>query len=321
LLRDSALKLNFVVSKVELRSGEVSFDQLPAVVQRIMAGISTPNARTNGLETLLNEWSAQNASKAKQQIFKDLQQLGIYPDMRLKLVEYQTHYNCSTGIEYEQCLQALKWFEGKETKSKTFKSVPEFIRNFVALIRSLGYSGLVVLLDEAEAIVSLSRIGRRDLANENVRQIIDNDQDTQNFYLVFASTPTFLSGEDERSAQSYPALWRRISDPLQELKSNSLEKVIIELPELTEEQFVKLASRIKHVYEFALRKTLSTVTETDLGLLAHYVQTRTDKRVGTMVRSTVAVLDEAAPGNSDFMARLEMIVEKVMQQEARDRAS
>ncbi|MCD6099610.1 MAG: DUF2791 family P-loop domain-containing protein [Candidatus Marinimicrobia bacterium] len=320
LLRDLALKHNFVVSKVELHSREVPFDQLPIVIQRIMANIATPKERKNGLEALLNDWSVRNKSKSEQEIFNLLKDIGIYPDMRMKLVEYQRHYNCATGPEYQQCLQVLKWFEGKETKSKTFKDIREYLHNFVLFVRSLGYSGFVVMLDEAEAITSLSRINRRDLANENIRQIIDNDQDTQGFYFVFASTPTFLSGEDERGAQSYPALWRRISDPLQEFQTYSLHKVIVDLPKLTEAEFFKLAQKIKAVYEVAFGQNLTTVNENHLQSLAHYVWTRTDQRVGTMVRSTVAILDEATAPDFDFLARFEFIVEKAMEQEAVDRA-
>ena len=320
LLRDLALKHNFVVSKVELHSREVPFDQLLLVIQRIMANITMGTERKNGLEALLNEWSVRNATRSKQEIFKSLQEIGIFPDMRLKLVEYQSHYNCSTGPEYQQCLQVLKWFEGKETKSKTFKDVREYFHNFVLFVRSLGYSGFVVMLDEAEAITSLTRIGRRELANENIRQIIDNDQDTQSFYFIFASTPTFLSGDDERGAQSYPALWRRISDPLQGLRTDSLHKVIVDLPKLTEEEFVKLAHKTKAVYEVAAGRNLTMVNKNHLRSLAHYVQTRTDQRVGTMVRSTVAILDEATSPEFDFLARFELIVEKAMEQEAMDKA-
>jgi len=320
LLRDLALKHNFVVSKVELHSREVPFDQLPIVIQRIMANIATPKERKNGLEALLNDWSIRNKSKSNQEIFESLKDIGIYPDMRMKLVEYQRHYNSVTGPEYQQCLQVLKWFKGEETKSKTFKDVREYLHNLVLFVRSLGYSGFVVMLDEAEAITSLSRISRRDLANENIRQIIDNDQDTQGFYFVFASTPTFLSGEDERGAQSYPALWRRISDPLQGLRQDSLHKVIMDLPKLTKEEFFKLSKNIKAIYEVAIGQNLTMVNDKHLQSLAHYVQTRTDQRVGTMVRSTVAILDEATSPDFDFLGRFELIVEKAMELEAVDRA-
>lgn len=320
LVRNLALEQNFVVSKVELHSREVPFDQLPTVIQRIMANISTLKERENGLEALLDDWSVRNKSKNEQELFKSLKDIGIYPDMRMKLVQYQRHYNREVGPEYQQCLQVLKWFEGKETKSRTFKDVREYLHSFVLLVSSLGYSGFVVMLDEAEAITSLSRISRRDLANENIRQIIDNDQDTQCFFFVFASTPTFLSGEDERGAQSYSALWRRIRDALPEFRQDSRQKVIVDLPRLTEEEFLKLARKIKAIYEVAKSQSLTMVNDNHLRGLAHYVRARSDQRVGTMVRSTVAILDEATSAEFDFVRRFELIVEQVKEQEARDKA-
>jgi len=177
-----------------------------------------------------------------------------------------------------------------------------------------------VMLDEAEAITSLSRISRRDLANENIRQIIDNDSNTEGFYFIFASTPTFLSGEDERGAQSYPALWRRISDPLPNFRIDSPEKVIVELPKLTAEEFFQISQKIKKIYEKSIRKEFKNVTDNDLRALAEYVRRRTDQRVGTMVRSTVAILDEAKSPNFDFSTSFEFLVEKAMEKESEERA-
>ncbi len=319
LLRNLAFKHNFVVSKVELHSTRVPFDKLSIVIKHIMKNISTPKEQENGLEALLDDWSVRNKSKNKREIFDLLKDVGIYPDMRMKLEEYQRYFNRVTGLEYEQCLQVLKWFKGEETRSRTFTDVREYLHSFVLFIRSLGYSGFVVMLDEAEAITSLSRMGKRDLANENIRQIIDNDQNIQGFYLIFASTPTFLSGEDERGAQSYRALWRRISDPLPGLQQDSLHKVIVELPKLTEEEFFRLAQKIKEVYEVAKEQKLTMVNDNHLRSLAHYIQNRSDQRVGTMVRSTVAILEGATSSDFDFLAEFELIVEKVKEQEAKDR--
>lgn len=320
LLKNLALKENFVVSKSVLHSKDLPFDQLMLVVQSIMGKISTPEGKINGLEYLLNTWSDQTQSKSEQEIYRILSEIGIYPDMRMKLVEYRRHFCSPGGPKYGECLQVLKWFEGKETKTKTFKDVREYISNFVLFVRYLGFSGFVVMLDEAEAITSLSRITRRDLANENIRQIIDNDQGTKGFYFILASTPTFLSGEDDRGAQSYQALWRRISDPLQGFVQNSPNKVIVDLPKLTEEEFFSVSKKIKSVFEVAIGKEIETVSDNHLRLLANYVQTRTDQRIGTMVRSTVAIFDAAILDGFDFKRKFEVLVEKSINQEAIDRA-
>ncbi len=320
LIRDVALTHNFVVSKVELKSGEVSFDQLPLVIQRIIDNLVTSHVKENGLEALLNEWSQRTSEETENALFKALENEGIDGDMRLKLVEYRRCRNALGGPQYEKCLQIMRWFEGRETRTRTWTNVPRFLKSIIKFVRHIGYSGLVVLLDEAEAITSLSRITRVDLANENVRQVIDNDQATKYFYLVFASTPSFLSGEHEHGAQSYPALWRRIRHQLPDLETKSLKQVIVELPELSEAQLAEVAIKIKTIYEKARGKAIRAVTENNLKVLAKYVMTQQDRSIGTLVRSAVQVLDEAVEGGFDFMARFELIVGRVMEQEAIDRA-
>jgi hypothetical protein len=320
LLRDLALRHNFVVSKVELKSGEVSFDQLPLVIQRMMDNLVTPNVRENGLEVLLNEWSRCAPQETESALFSALENQGIDGDMRLKLVEYRRYRNAFDGPQYERCLQVVRWFQGRETRSRMWTNVPRFLKSFVKFVRHIGYSGLVVLLDEAEAITSLSRVARVDLANENVRQVIDNDQATKYFYLVFASTPSFLSGEHEHGAQSYPALWRRIRHQLPDLETKSLKKVIVELPELSEPQLAEVGIKIKAIYQKACGKMIRAVTENNLKVLANYVMTQQDRSIGTLVRGTVQILDDAVEGGFDFMSKFELIVGRVMKQEAIDRA-
>jgi len=320
LLRDNALKHNFAVSKVELISGEVSFDQLPLVIQRIMDNLVTLNSTNDGLEGLLNEWSQSTLNETENALFGALENQGIDGDMRLKLIEYRRYRNASDGPQYERCLQVVRWFQGRETKTKTWTNVPRFLKSLITFIRYIGYSGLIILLDEAEAITSLSRISRVDLANENIRQIIDNDLGTRFFYLVFASTPSFLSGEHEHGAQSYPALWRRIRNQLPDIETKSLRNIIVELPELNEAQLAEVASKIKSIYQVTHGKSIRLVTEKHLKILASYVMTHQDRSIGTMVRSTVQILDQAVEHGFNFMSRFELIVERVAEQEAIDRA-
>ncbi len=321
LLRDIALSNNFVVSKVELKSGEVSFDQLTLVIQRIMDNLVTTQSTLNGLEGLLNVWSQNTARESENNLFSTLETLGIDGDMRAKIIQYRRYRNAPEGPQFEKCLQALRWFQGRETKTQTWTNVPRFLKSFINFVRYAGYSGLIILLDEAEAITSLSRISKVDVANENVRQIIDNDQGTKYFYLVFASTPSFLGGEHEHGAQSYPALWRRIRDQLPDLVSKSYKNVIIELPELSEAQLADVAIKLKALYQISHGKSIRAVTESNLKTLANYVMTHQDRSIGTLVRSAVYILDNAIEGGFNFMSRFELIVERAVEQEAIDRAN
>ena len=322
LLTNLALRQDFVVSKVTLHSKDAPFDKLDVVIRRIMGSIITPSRPASGLEHLLNKWSATQVGKSSNAMYEELDPLPLFPDFRMKLVEYAKARNDQRGIRYEACQRALKWFRGEETPSKQFKSAKEYLAAFIAFVRHLGYSGFIIMLDEAEAITSLSRITNRDLANENIRQIIDNDTDTEGFYFVFASTPTFLSGEGIHGAQEYDALWRRISPALGYLELGSLDSVIIDLPALTDDQLQQLALRIKELYQVAYDHSLPQVEDSHIAALVGYVERRASQRnIRALVRSTVALLDEARRDASlDPVTRYETLVETILKEEEHARA-
>jgi len=325
MLAQLALRRNFVVSIVSLDREKAPFNKLEKVIPLIMHGIMTPSARQSGLGRILQEWATRVKDVDGNRILREIDENEnlqlLFPDFRLKLVEYACACNEPGGPFFEKCLKVEKWFRGEESKSKTFKSVPDYLAAFVQFVRHLGYSGFVVMLDEAESITLLSRITNRDQANENLRQIIDN-QNLDGFYFVFASTPSFLGGEDDRGAKTYPALWRRISDPLgQQVRQRALDKIIVELPPLSVEEFGQLARRIKTIYEIAIEQEMPRVTDAHLQRLAEYVKVRTDKSVRTLVRSTVMLLDEAKNDEGlDILRNYELIVERVLEDEERKRA-
>lgn len=319
MLAQLALDKNFVVSIVTLDREKAPFNKLERVIPLIMHEIMTPTARHNGLGRILQEWAEKvrgaDSNTVLRQIDEDEDLQLLFPDFRLKLLEYARAHNRPGGPSFEECLRIEKWFRGEETKSKTFKSVPVYLAAFVQFIRHLGYSGFVVMLDEAESITLLSRIANRDQANENLRQIIDN-QDLEGFYFVFASTPSFLGGEDDRGAKTYPALWRRISDPLGQIGQRSLDKIIVELPALNTEEFSRLARRIKTIYEIAHERDMSQVSDEHLHRLAEYVERRTDRSVRTLVRSTVMLLDASRRAEDlDILSNYELVVERVIEEE------
>lgn len=325
MLAKLALSQNFVVSIVSLDRESAPFNKLEKVIPLIMDKIMIPTAYQGGLECLLQDWAKKvrglDSNKILSSISENEDLQLLFPDFRLKLADYARAYNTPDGPLYESCLRIEKWFRGEESPAKTFRSIPAYLAAFVQFIKYLGYSGFIVMLDEAESITLLSRITHRDQANENLRQIIDS-QDLGGFYFIFASTPSFLSGEDDRGAQTYPALWRRIADPLgQRAHQQALEKIIVELPQLDEMQLEQLASLIKQIYEIGCEGLINKVTEDHLRLLSKYVVDRTDKSVRTLVRSTVMLLDEAARDDQiDILSNYEMIVENILEDEERKRA-
>lgn len=314
LVRLLAFERNFVVSRVGLNQRDVPFDKLEVVIQQIIANIATYETRVNGFENLLREWAKRQARKSEQDIYRSLDAVSM-PDLRMNLVEYARAHNADpvriTGL--------LKWFRGEETKSKTFTSVQQYLHALTQFFRDTGYSGFVIMLDEAEAISSLTRGKRGEIANENIRQIIDNTSGTEGFYFVFASTPTFFEPPpggmvrpgDPVSIYSYPALRRRVEHLIGVTDPLSPHSVIVELPELGEEDLLCLAGKIRDLAILADGEPASPLTDADLAVLVRYVK---GSEVATLVRSAVAICDRARQAGFSFRNEFEMIVGREQEQ-------
>jgi len=330
LIRQIALRLNFVVSKVDLDSRSVPFDKFELVYQQMMRKLATDKSR-DGLEKILQSWAPTNLNKSENEIFLSLQEIPInYPDLRIALVQYAINYNNNS---YFRCIELIGWFYGDKINA-TFRreyhinnsigptNVSDILHDLISFFRYLGYSGFVVMLDESEAITSLSRISKRDLANENIRRIIDNDRRTKGFYFIFASTPSFLSGDYEKGAQTYDALWRRIRPPFPGFKTASLDSVIIELPELTEEELCDLGLKLKEIFEITEGKPIPQIGQIHMQALANYIKTRAGGRVATFVRSAVTILQESVTKGDkfEFNDSYEFIIGKMIREEDKRKA-
>lgn len=319
LIRFLAFERGFVVSRVELNQRDVPFDKLEIVVQRIIANIATADFRENGFEKLLRKWARECRGRSQAELYEQLEVIPM-ADLRVRLVEFAKACSAEPPIEF-RLAELLRWFRGAETKSKTFLSVQQYLHSLTRFFRLVGYSGFVIMLDEAEAISSLTRGTRGEVANENIRQIVDNDQGTEGFYFVFASTPTFFDpppgGQVRRgdpvSIYSYPALRRRVENVLSLMDPSSPDSVIVQLPDLTSDNYLQLAKRILDLAVLGYGELSVSITDHELELLVRYVQAN-DPRVATLVRSVVAICDRARRPGFSFQDSFEVVVEHEREQ-------
>jgi hypothetical protein len=119
----------------------------------------------------------------------------------------------------------------------------------VQWIRAIGFSGLVVLLDEAERVPSLST-KQRDQHLNNLREIIDEcGQSSFKGVLMIYAVPddSFLEGR----TQVYEALRQRLATTFQEINPAGVR---IELDELVEDPIpflTEIGMKIADVYTIA----------------------------------------------------------------------
>jgi len=127
----------------------------------------------------------------------------------------------------------------------------DFLKAFVKLVKLLGYSGLIILIDELELIMN-ERVDIRKVSYENLRNIIDIccSGELGSCMFVFAATNDFFENP-EKGIRTYEALSQRLGDAID--KSNSVlhdvRQPVIRLHKLNTEEFQELTDRVIDIYK------------------------------------------------------------------------
>lgn len=272
VLEETAFDDNFVVSKVTL-SRDVPFNKFEIVYRNI---VKTLRCKTGtSLEHIIEKWMTHLQMMAYEQTTDPVkQELIVKENIHDDLENARKHSNpFASAIEnyhkaikagdYETAKYAQAWLRGDANIPFTVKrkfgvkgdvdreNAFKFLEALAAFVVSIGYSGLIVLIDEAETIVRLQSKKLRDTAYDYIRYIYD-ECNLENFkytLFVFAGTPQFF--EDQKlGVPSYQALDQRIQDAL---KSNyqDLRKPIILLEGFTKDELVEIADKLMEMHNEA----------------------------------------------------------------------
>ncbi len=130
-----------------------------------------------------------------------------------------------------------------------------FIKSFVKCIELMGYSGLIILFDEAEQIPSLSTKEKEQILS-NLREIIDECNINFRNVMFFYAIPDKDKLLDGRTSV-YQALNQRLSTVFKEFNPTGVE-INLENLNLEPLDFLrKLGFNLKEIYEIAYGVNLS----------------------------------------------------------------
>lgn len=259
LVKEGAVEHNFIVSYVVLHSREAPLDRFEIVFPKIMRGLIFPDG--GGLESALDAWASNFTYYSEDEMGAELRRLSPSLDFRAALRACLSHCK-GDALAHRQTLRDVAgWLQGdslspslkKQGVHNTVKitNVAEILGAFLRFLVSEKYSGLVMMLDEAQAVTSLSQSKRRDEANQNLRKLLDNADEHIGLYIIFATTPQFLT-DPSRGAKSYPALWSRIRDVVSsQLTKPSKRSLIIPLEPLSLPQLTDLGSKVSKIHSIA----------------------------------------------------------------------
>jgi len=170
------------------------------------------------------------------------------------------------------------------------QSCMNFLKAFCRILVMIGYSGLILLLDEAESIMSLRTKVSRDVAYDNMRNLIDNRYRMRNLYIAFGGTPEFFSNQ-ERGIPSFQPLNERISHYWKKIKRSYRSPILMLYPPEIRDYFLILR-KINSIYCKAYDDSIYLADD----IIHKYLKTSLseDTTPREVIRGLIAYLDQRA---------------------------
>lgn len=182
-------------------------------------------------------------------------------DFARVLYEYYAALADDDGVKRSACLRWLRGEFSTKTEARHALGFPistiidddnwyDYLKLWAELSALLGYSGLIVFIDEC---VNLYKIPNRISREANYEKLLAIFNDTlqgraKHLGVVFGGTPQFLE-DTRRGLFSYEALRSRLSDSrFTELGFRTLTSPVIRLRRLSDNELLALLSRLSKLF-------------------------------------------------------------------------
>lgn len=282
LLRELAYARDFAVSLVTLSQSSCPLHDFMRVYGTVMWELRTRDQRRKpALSNIIDRWvediRALSPSRIRQIVEHELP-----PSLCQIMAAYVDASNLFRPNETRR-QQILKFLSGERVLTSDRRRMGisftisshnalQILSEMATTIRYIGFKGICILFDEAEAIHSFSRSGQRDRAYANLLHIIDESQAFPHCYFLYATTPSFF--------ESYGS-----GALIQRLGAISM----MELEPIDTDLRYGLGKKIANVYARAFDWDIPSTTYRHISKVAEL--SRSD-RIGNYVRQMVAILDE-----------------------------
>ena len=275
-IRELAWKYNYMVSYITLNVEHTPFHKLELVYQEIVKNLILPplfeerfKGYEKGIGTLIKGWYAkkyeefsskfQDRGEVIEELERYINELDSYESISFRnAVKYAFLSLINDDTNFDLLIQ---WLEGEgppKTFLKEFKVFEKvdkstafrMIRSLIQWIKDLGYSGMVVLMDEAESSPSLSSKQKNVLLN-NLRELIDECGHTNfksSMWIYAVPDENFLEGR----SQIYEALRQRLNTVFDDEINPTGIKIYLDRLSIDQVSFLKeIGEKLAKIYEIA----------------------------------------------------------------------
>jgi hypothetical protein len=283
MIEETAFEDNFVVSRLTI-SHNLQFHQIENIYKEIAKTLKCKTGES--LNHIIERWVIGIKAEAKEEYEEDSEAQeretfikGCVNEDLITTRDYsntfataiENHVYAKENNDIETADFALAWVMGDShipaNKKNKFgvkgeikkEQAFEFLEALSTFIHSIGYPGLIILIDEAEYILKTYRNDSRSNAYNYIRDILDNCSNGtfSRMLFVFAGTPEFYEDE-RRGIRSYDALYKRISN-VHESEYNDYRNPILNLRGLNENNIKELSKHIINMHKQAYNWDTSNV--------------------------------------------------------------
>jgi P-loop Domain of unknown function (DUF2791) len=279
-LRDRAWERNFAVSKVDLSPRESPYDDQRRVYAAVASSIIWHDLGDLGEdERGLGRFLEGTLRRIVTPHGLDIADAGAAepPDVRALLQTLETTQVDSLSFHkaVQGYLNALlrgeerrqeslgRWLQGEEVSPEDMRDLRsigvtekinknnafKMLRSLCQVVRALGYSGLVLLFDEGDRMLSVG--GRSEkVATDNLREVIDRcREDLPGAMFVYAVPPAFITD----IVPKYPALQQRVQSPSYFSRSNPFSpQISLDHLDIPDSQLLpQIGARLLPIFEVA----------------------------------------------------------------------
>jgi len=283
-IREKAWKYNYITSYIELSPEQTPFHKLDQVYKGIVANLiypQTPDELLSGYErgieavikALYNRKYIEISNKLSgdaviQELNRYASSIGPYESISFKNAIKESFLSLVEKRDDDFSL-IMQWLKGENPPKnmlndfKIFEKIEKstafkMIRSLVQWTQEIGYSGLIVLMDEAEQTSSMSSKQKSILLN-NLRELID-----ESGHANFKNTMWFYSVPDENFLEGktnvYEALRQRLSEVFDsEINPTGVKIYLEKIPMDAVELLIEIGRKLVPIYEKAYAVQLNTI--------------------------------------------------------------
>lgn len=271
LVMQDAQAANFATSFVVVSDNDLHFHKFDELYRKVVSGLSTPVCAQGALGDILDRWiggieetllelgvsetDPAFGEKVLARIDDQLAALKGGPPADMVRVVRKIFELKQVG-RVQDANALVSWLSGSSNVAASIKSLAAikgdiassdamaYLRGILQIVKSAGYDGLVIAIDEAETILRMRGDVRGKSLNA-IRQIVDAASGYPGLLWIFTGTPTFF--DDRQGVKGVEALYARIK--YEEFNGvPSLRQPQLKLEPFDRERLLKVALKLRSLH-------------------------------------------------------------------------